>query len=120
AQHAHLMPCCVRPRCDHDSTTTDAKVERLQHVRFCFEQHIAPNNATVHNSMLDVNRHVRRFDEHEAITPALVFKRESARRQCVIAHAHACTRQHAQSFILHPPLRHCDGQRQCCVLCAVC
>ena len=88
----------------------EAQIERLQKVCARFHQHIAPDDAAVGNAVLHINGHVRRFDEHEAITPALIFNRESARSQRFIARAHARTRQHVQSLVLHPPFRQRDSQ----------
>src|SRR5437764_649512 len=73
-------------------------------------QHIAPDDAAIRRAMLDIDGHVRRLDEDEAIAPALVRDREPTRVARLSADAHARTLQQGERFVLHPSLRNSDGQ----------
>src|SRR5215217_2471457 len=94
-------------RSDDDATARDTEVERQEEIRFRLQQHVAPDDATVRNAMLDVNRNVRRLNEDETILAGLVHQREAARVRGIIAQTNTSARQQRQRALLHPSFSDC-------------
>src|SRR5215213_2209147 len=96
--------------CSYDHTTARyAKVERQQKVGFRLEQHVAADNSTISNPMLDVNRNIRRLHEDETILATIVCECEPSRIQRFFTHANTGTREQWQRALLYPSL--CNRNR---------
>src|SRR5262249_7994395 len=65
------------------------------------EQHVAADDTTIRNPMLDVNRNVSRFHKEESVFASLVDQRELARIEFLSAQANARARQQPKRVVLH-------------------
>ena len=91
-------------------TTGDAQIERLQNIRFGFEQHIATGDAAIRRTVFDVGRHVSGFDKDEAHHAALVFDRQTPRFESARLDRDARTCEQVQRARLHSAFSERDGQ----------
>src|SRR3989442_9519087 len=104
SNHSKFAQRGARRRGDRDATAAYLKSERLQYVGLAFEQYVATYYSAICYTVLNIDRHIRRFNGDESATARLVFENQTPRRESIAGHSRPACASSSNASACNLPL----------------